>query len=227
MRRNDFLPHLTTLDIGEGAFDFLFQIYKKQRSSWQGQYLTESGNITDPMRLETFLAAVGSAETETLESREQNDAVYIKKKRKWNKRDGLPEGPSDAELKATEVSKQNDYLSMIQNVLRNKNGKDIIDGWEPAQAGERDFKGRYYYEKLKLTPIDVKEHNALRQAYIEGLLWCLAYYYRGCISWSFFYVSRRKNSNGTYQIYEICLLIMTSSFFISFFSFHFDSSFLF
>lgn len=184
---NDFLPHLTTLDIGEGAFDFLFQIYKKQRSSWQGQYLTESGNITDPMRLETFLAAVGSAETETLESREQNDAVYIKKKRKWNKRDGLPEGPSDAELKATEVSKQNDYLSMIQNVLRNKNGKDIIDGWEPAQAGERDFKGRYYYEKLKLTPIDVKEHNALRQAYIEGLLWCLAYYYRGCISWSFFY----------------------------------------
>ena len=104
--RNDFLPHLNTLDISEGAFDLLFQIYKDQRPSWgEGQYLTESGNISDALRLENYLAAIGNVETETLENREVLDAEYIKKKRRWNKRDGLDGGPSDKELKAAEDAK--------------------------------------------------------------------------------------------------------------------------
>jgi 5'-3' exonuclease len=176
------------LDIGEGAFDLLFQVYKEQRPSWgTGQYLTETGNISDPARLEAFLAAIGAVETETLENREKDDAEYVKKRRKWNKRDGLPDGPSDAELKAAEDAKQNDYLSMIEEVMGKHNGAEFVDGWTPVKPGEKDFKGRYYYEKLKLTPLDIEEHHALRQAYIEGLMWCLAYYYRGCISWGWFF----------------------------------------
>jgi 5'-3' exoribonuclease 1 len=185
---NDFLPHLTTLDIGEGAFDLLFDVYKEQRSSWgEGNYLTESGNITDPARLENYLAAIGSVETGTLEEREASDADYLKKKRKWNKRDGLADLPSDAELKATEDAKQNDYLGMMENLMAKQKGATYVDGWAPPQPGGKDFKGRYYYEKMKLTPIDIDAHHALRQSYIEGLMWCLAYYYRGCISWGWFY----------------------------------------
>ena len=182
------MPHLNTLDIGEGAFDLLFQTYKEQRPGWGvGQYLTETGNISDPERLEAFLAAIGSVETETLENREEADAEYVKKKRKWNKRDGLSEGPSDAELKAAEDAKQNDYLSMIEEVMGKHKDATFVDGWTPVKPGDKDFKGRYYYEKLKLTPLDIEEHHKLRQAYIEGLMWCLAYYYRGCISWGWFY----------------------------------------
>jgi len=184
---NDFLPHLTTLDIGEGAFDLLFQIYKDHRPQWgEGQYLTESGNIPDPLRLETYLAAIGNVETETLENREVTDAQYLKKKRRWNKRDGLDEGPSDAELKANKEAKQGDYLTMIQGIMQSKDAT-FVDGWSPAEPGKKDFKGSYYYEKLKLTPLDVKGHHALRKAYMEGLMWCLAYYYRGCISWGWFF----------------------------------------
>jgi 5'-3' exonuclease len=40
---------------------------------------------------------------------------------------------------------------------------------------------------MQLKPTDVDEHLALRQSYIEGLIWCLAYYYRGCISWGWFF----------------------------------------
>jgi 5'-3' exoribonuclease 1 len=185
---NDFLPHLTTLDIGEGAFDLLFNTYKEQRSSWgEGNYLTEIGNITDPARLENFLAAIGSVETETLEDREASDADYLKKKRRWNKRDGLADLPSDAELKVAEDAKQNDYLGMMENLMAKQKGATYVDGWAPPQPGGKDFKGRYYYEKMKLTPIDIDAHHALRQSYIEGLMWCLAYYYRGCISWGWFY----------------------------------------
>lgn len=186
---NDFLPHLTTLDIGEGAFDLLFTTYKEQRPGWgEGNYLTQSGDISDPQRLEVFLAAIGSVETEVLEQRELDDAAYIKKKRKWNKRDGLAEGPSDAELKAAEEAKQNDYMGMMEALMANHQNSKFVDGWAPpAQAGDKDFKGRYYYEKMKLKPIDIEAHYALRQSYIEGLMWCLAYYYRGCISWGWYY----------------------------------------
>lgn len=185
---NDFLPHLTTLDIGEGAFDLLFRVYKEQRLGWgEGNYLTESGDISDPARLEAFLAEIGAVETEILEQREIDDAAYVKKKRKWNKRDGLPEGPSDAEIQAVEEAKQNDYLSMMEELMAKSQNATFVDGWKPVQAGEKDFKGRYYYEKLKLTPLDIASHHALRQSYIEGLMWCLAYYYRGCISWGWFY----------------------------------------
>lgn len=185
---NDFLPHLTTLDIGEGAFDLLFQVYKEHRSTWgEGNYLTFSGDVSDPARLEKFLEAIGSVEAETLEEREVNDAAYMKKRRKWNKRDGLPDLPSDDELKAAEDSKQSDYMNMMQNLMTKHSNEEFVDGWTPVKPGEKDFKGRYYFEKLKLTPTDIKAHHALRQAYIEGLMWCMAYYYRGCISWGWFY----------------------------------------
>jgi 5'-3' exoribonuclease 2 len=185
---NDFLPHLNTLDIGEGAFDLLFRVYRHQRPGWgTGQYLTTSGDITDPARLETFLAAIGAFENETLEDRQRNDADYRKKKRQRNKRDGLPEGPTDADIKAAEDIKQNDYQGMIQELMSNHQNATFVDGWTPVKPGEQDFKGRYYYEKLKLTPLDIEQHHSLRQAYIEGLMWCLAYYYRGCISWGWFF----------------------------------------
>mmetsp|Transcript_26308 Transcript_26308/g.77783 ORF Transcript_26308/g.77783 Transcript_26308/m.77783 type:complete len:1519 (-) Transcript_26308:88-4644(-) len=187
---NDFLPHMPSLDIGDGAFDLLFDTYKQQRPGWgEGQYLTHAGEVPDAKRLEQFIAVIGAAETEIFEQREENEAVYLKKKRRWDKRDGRPEGLSDAQLAAQEESKQLDYLTMIEDMMsKHSIGGEYVDGrTPPSNPGQKDFKGRYYYEKLHITPIDVNEHLALRQCYIEGLLWCLAYYYRGCISWGWFY----------------------------------------
>ena len=49
-----------------------------------------------------------------------------------------------------------------------------------------DLKGRYYYDKFGFTPFDAEKHLALRKAYLEGLVWTLEYYYRGCPSWGKF-----------------------------------------
>lgn len=185
---NDFLPHMPSLDIGDGAFDLLFKIYKEQRGAWgQGQYLTEAGNVSDAARLEAFIAAIGAEETAILEKREENDAEYTKKRRKWDKRDGKESGPTDEQIAATEAAKQGDYLSMIENMMVSSTDRKFVDGWKPISPGQKDFKGRYYYEKMKLKPTDIEEHHALRKAYMEGLIWCLAYYYRGCISWGWYY----------------------------------------
>ena len=192
---NDFLPHMPTLDIGDGAFDLLFNTYKDQRPSWGlGQYLTTSGDISDADRLEKFLIVIGQAETEIFENKEESEAKYVVKKRKWDKRDGKAAGPSDAEIAAEEASKQGEYETMIHDMIV-KNGVDakFVDGWalptadSDSEHSSKDFKGRYYYEKLRFTPLHIDGHLALRKAYIEGLQWCLAYYYRGCISWGWFY----------------------------------------
>jgi len=50
-----------------------------------------------------------------------------------------------------------------------------------------DLKGRYYSDKFNFSPLDNDKHQALRKAYIEGLMWNLKYYYHGCISWDWYY----------------------------------------
>ena len=86
---NDFLPHMPTLDISEGAFDLLFDTYKKHREGWgEQEYLTHAGEIPDAMRLESYLVDIGAAETQILEKRVDSEAAYMKKKRRWDKRDG-------------------------------------------------------------------------------------------------------------------------------------------
>jgi 5'-3' exoribonuclease 1 len=188
---NDFLPHMPSLDIGDGAFMLLFDTYKEQRPQWgHGQYLTDSGVISDAARLEAFLEVIGSAEAQIFEEREKNEAVLLKKQRKWDKRDGTPnKTPSDMELNAEEESKQNEYLTMVQSMMTDVSlkGKEVVDGWTPVDSSQKDHKGRYYFEKLNLMPSDVDSHLAIRKSYIEGLIWCLAYYYRGCISWGWFF----------------------------------------
>jgi len=50
-----------------------------------------------------------------------------------------------------------------------------------------DLKGRYYYEKFGFTPFDAEKHLHLRKAYIAGLVWNLEYYYKGVVSWEWYY----------------------------------------
>jgi 5'-3' exonuclease len=66
---NDFLPHLPSLDISEGAFDKLFDLYKvhlfdaaRGGSADAPAYLTEEGAIASPPLFQLFLADVGALE---------------------------------------------------------------------------------------------------------------------------------------------------------------------
>ena len=54
----------------------------------------------------------------------------------------------------------------------------------------KDFKGRYYYEKFKILPgtnASKLFFSKLKESYLQGLMWCLAYYVKGCISWTWYF----------------------------------------
>ena len=175
---NDFLPHMPSLDISDGAFDILFETYRQQRRGWgKGGYLTHCGNVVDAGRLEAFVKVIGERENDIFEMREVSESAFRKKRRRWDKRDGKPAGPTEEDLAMAEVAKERAFQGMLQE-----------GGLAPNVPGnKKDYKGRYYFEKLDMRPDDHAKHAHLKQVYVEGLAWCLAYYYRGCLSWGWFY----------------------------------------
>jgi len=176
---NDFLPHLPSLDIGEGAFDRLFEAYRQLLPTWgEGEYLTESGDIPHLERLEELIGIIGAQEADVLEKREEEEKKFRGRIRRHN-----PTGPTEEELELQNLVAQSEYEAAFAARL----GEQALLLHQQSLGGKKDYKGRYYYEKMGLLPDDAPVLQRLLRSYVEGLLWCLAYYYRGCVSWSWFY----------------------------------------
>uniref|UniRef100_A0A8B9MIM8 5'-3' exoribonuclease n=1 Tax=Accipiter nisus TaxID=211598 RepID=A0A8B9MIM8_9AVES len=85
---NDFLPHLPSLEIREGAIDRLVNIYKNVVHK-TGGYLTESGFV-NLQRVQMIMLAVGEVEDSIFKKRKDDDDNFKrrqKEKRKRMKRD--------------------------------------------------------------------------------------------------------------------------------------------
>lgn len=71
---NDFLPHLPSLEIREGAIDRLISIYKDMVVQQKG-WLTENGEVfTD--RVEIIMKELGRAEDEIFRVRQDKEVAY-------------------------------------------------------------------------------------------------------------------------------------------------------
>ncbi|KAI8902204.1 XRN 5'-3' exonuclease N-terminus-domain-containing protein [Globomyces pollinis-pini] len=91
---NDFLPHLPSLEIREGAVELLIGIWKANAKNWGG-YLTNAGDI-DLARVEIVLQELGQVEDVTFQKRRQEEEqrrlnrLDRKKREKEIKKHGHP-----------------------------------------------------------------------------------------------------------------------------------------
>jgi 5'-3' exoribonuclease 2 len=69
---NDFLPHLPSLDIRDGALDYLFNVYKRLLPSL-GDYITSSGGSVNLSLVDVLLAEVGSIEDYVFQMKHENE----------------------------------------------------------------------------------------------------------------------------------------------------------
>ncbi|XP_066532870.1 5'-3' exoribonuclease 2 [Hoplias malabaricus] len=89
---NDFLPHLPSLEIREGAIDRLVSIYKDVVHK-TGGYLTENGFV-NLERVELIMQAVGVAEDNIFKKRKEDEENFKKRMKEKKKRMKSQQGPA-------------------------------------------------------------------------------------------------------------------------------------
>ncbi|KAF4071002.1 hypothetical protein AMELA_G00279920 [Ameiurus melas] len=89
---NDFLPHLPSLEIREGAIDRLVGIYKDVVHK-TGGYLTEHGFV-NLERVELIMQAVGVAEDNIFKKRKEDEENFKRRSKEKKKRMKAERGPA-------------------------------------------------------------------------------------------------------------------------------------
>ncbi|XP_033626841.1 5'-3' exoribonuclease 2-like isoform X2 [Asterias rubens] len=102
---NDFLPHLPSLEIREGAIDRLQKLYKKAVYK-TGGYLTDSGMVNLD-RVQLIMTDLGEAEDEIFKQRRQNELRFRKNQKERNKRMKMDHGFKRGGLLAPQAISRN------------------------------------------------------------------------------------------------------------------------
>uniref|UniRef100_A0A7N9AR75 5'-3' exoribonuclease n=1 Tax=Mastacembelus armatus TaxID=205130 RepID=A0A7N9AR75_9TELE len=205
---NDFLPHLPSLEIREGAIDRLVNIYKDVVHK-TGGYLTQNGYV-NLERVEMIMQAVGVAEDNIFRKRKEDDEHFkrrMKEKRKRMKAE--QQGPAYLTTGqfAPQALGRRDQPEPVQNARHQaynmrmqssdadsrgvkRKAEDSDSEPEPednVRLWEEGWKQRYYKTKFDVDVTDDDFRQKVVQSYVEGLCWVLRYYYQGCASWKWYF----------------------------------------
>ena len=180
---NDFLPHLPSLDIREGAIDILIDIYKRVKMPG---YICNGGQV-DMSKAEIIMKELAKIEPDIFRKRQEKE-----ERRKANEHRRQAQ---DSNKKAASQLRSEQETS---TGLGEKRLRPTSDTPAPSSESEKPlphdeirfheegFQERYYRMKFH-TDHDSSLVSQIVSSYVEGLAWVMAYYYRGCPSWSWFF----------------------------------------
>ncbi|KNE70004.1 hypothetical protein AMAG_14843 [Allomyces macrogynus ATCC 38327] len=208
---NDFLPHLPSMRIKEGAVDLLVDMWKANLPAIGG-YLTEHGHVHLD-RLQPFIDELGRAETHIFthrfgvqlgyrRTRKRRRFVVRQQRRLYRQQLGhkVPDRPSvpaandvdvdDDEL-SSEMSESDEEVAQRPDRKTDEKQRDQAP---PLTEWVIDTSVKMHYGSWRTSCYETKFQDAseafrtnVGQAYVEGLCWVLHYYYLGCASWTWFY----------------------------------------
>lgn len=160
---NDFLPHLPSMHIRDGAIDGLIYLYNRIFYKLGG-YLTESGKVI-LYRVDLIMLELSKIEEEYFKDKDDRES-YARKR-------------------AENLKRKHDSEQVRNNEAAEKLIEDLED---TVRLGQEGWKLRYYEEKFKVVGSEVDEfRQRIHQSYMEGLSWVFEYYFQGCTSWSWYF----------------------------------------
>ncbi|XP_055678053.1 5'-3' exoribonuclease 1 isoform X2 [Lutzomyia longipalpis] len=181
---NDFIPNLPNLHINKNALPEIYAAYKSVLPTLDG-YLNDSGQLKLE-RLELFLKKLGQKDREFFEEH-YDDLKYLETKRGLN---GLEESDTDT---SDMIGLEGGCLELEELARRTQEmccGSSDSDEDNEEAIFEKSFtlyKRNYYITKLKYPDVTEDVLREQTKCYIEALQWTLFYYYRGIISWGWYY----------------------------------------
>lgn len=203
---NDFLPHLPSLEIREGAVDRLVELYKKCVYK-TGGYLTNSGEV-NLQRVQMILMDLGNVEDNIFKERQRREMVYKARQKRSRENEYKAEslgvssffqptavnrGPSNSQQpfnykeEAAKLRTQNNKgVKRTAAEVGLDNDSDENDNDE-VRLHEAGFKNRYYESKFDVGTNNQGFRYSVALQYVRGLCWVLKYYYQGCASWDWYF----------------------------------------
>lgn len=180
---NDFLPHLPSLEIREGAIDNLVSIYKKTLEQ-TGNYLTNNG-IVNLASLQIILKSLSEIEDSTFQRRHEMELAFEKKRQQQQKPVEIVHltgqfGPKELDRPGVVVAPRQTALE-IRKIQTEQQPTDKVVLWKSG------WKDRYYQNKFSEKSTNLSFRLNVGIQYVLGLCWVIQYYYQKCVDWDWFF----------------------------------------
>ncbi|KAI3956124.1 hypothetical protein MKW98_027438 [Papaver atlanticum] len=211
---NDFLPHIPSLNINEGAIDLLISVYKEKFKSLGG-YLVDMQKVKEKKasymklkRVEKFILEVGTYEVRIFKKRAdlkertirsfmrkmaneqaaEDSSSLIRPLRDWHLEND-PEGHASMPCEDRDVLENTKELQKkVKDYMQKQNDlyKQGLVSNDKVKLGLPGWKQCYYKEKFLVDDSESIRQELVKK-YTEGLCWVLEYYFSGVPSWTWYY----------------------------------------